>query len=302
MKRFFDYVELRTKITSIFPFVATLALLYYQRQSIAWGRTAVFLASMLLFDMATTAINNYIDTRTNGMILPYKRGTARVILWVLLVASVASGLYLAYRTDIVVLLCGGLCFLCGILYTYGPVPISRQPLGEVLSGLFYGFFIPFLLLYINRPPGSLLTLNVDWRTLYLSVDIPAMGRLALFAGIPTATTANIMLANNLCDMQKDSAHKRFTLPYYLGRERALHLFAALYYLCYVLIIAMVAVGMLPLLCLLLLITLFPVQSNIRTFFDKQDKGTTFALAIRNYIVINGAFAALIFLSGLLVEI
>ena len=92
-----------------------------------------------------------------------------MIIFVLMGASTLLGLYLVYLTDIVVLLLGGLCFLCGVFYTFGPVPISRQPWGEILSGIFYGFFIPFILLYINMPEGTYLTL--DWNLKTVSVDL-----------------------------------------------------------------------------------------------------------------------------------
>ena len=95
--------------------------------------------------------------RPTEQVLQFERRIALAIIYVLFGLSMALGLYLAYLTDIVVLLLGGLCFLAGVLYTYGPVPISRQPLGEVMSGVFYGLFIPFLLLYINMPEGTFIT-------------------------------------------------------------------------------------------------------------------------------------------------
>lgn len=139
INRFLDYVEIRTKITSTFAFIMTIALLVYHKQSIDWKLTLVFFASMFLFDLTTTAINNYIDTKTNNQTLQFKRKTALIIILVLFGISTAFGLYLAYMSDIVIFLIGGLCFLCGVFYTYGPLPISRMPLGEFFSGLFYGF-------------------------------------------------------------------------------------------------------------------------------------------------------------------
>jgi 1,4-dihydroxy-2-naphthoate octaprenyltransferase len=129
----------------------TIAFLLYQKQTIHWGLTLLFFAAMFLFDLTTTAINNYIDTKNNHQTLQFTRRTALIIIYVLFGISTALGLTLAYFTDIVILLVGGICFLCGVFYTYGPVPISRQPLGEVLSGVFYGLLIPFILLYINSP-------------------------------------------------------------------------------------------------------------------------------------------------------
>lgn len=296
--RFLGYVELKTKITSIFTFFMTLAFLFYKEQQIDWKRTIVFLCSMFLFDLTTTAINNYIDTKTNDEKLQFGRKTALLIIYVLLGISTALGLYLAYITDIVILLLGGLCFLCGVLYTYGPVPISRQPLGELLSGIFYGLFIPFILLYINMPAGSFLTLDLGWDKIGVSLMIWPIVTLLLFSVAPVCTTANIMLANNICDVEKDIAVKRHTLPYYLGKK-ALALFAGIYYLTYAATIAMVLLKILPSLCLLSLLTIFIVQKNIGIFMKRQVKSETFIVSIKNFIVIMGTNTVLIFISALI---
>jgi 1,4-dihydroxy-2-naphthoate octaprenyltransferase len=295
VKRFLDYVEIMTKITSTFAFVLTIAYLIYRGQPIKWDLTLLFFASMFLFDLTTTAINNYIDTKNNHQTLQFERRTALIIIYVLFTISAALGLLLAFQTDIVIFLVGGLCFLCGVFYTYGPVPISRQPLGEVLSGAFYGFLIPFIILYINSPAGTFLSMSVNLKTIFLELQVVPIISLLLFGVAPFCTTANIMLANNICDLEKDIAVKRHTLPYYIGKN-ALYLFAALYYATYLATIVMVIVGMLSPVCLLSLITIIPVQKNINVFFQKQDKGTTFLMAIKNYIIIMGVNSLIIFIS------
>lgn len=297
--RFFEYVEIKTKITSLFTFFMTLAFIFYKEQQINWQRTIVFFFSMLLFDLTTTAINNYIDTKSNGQKLQFKRRTALFILYVLLAVSTALGLYLAYVTDIVILLAGGLCFLCGVLYTYGPVPVSRQPLGEILSGIFYGLFIPFILLYINMPAGSFLTLSLGWDRASVSFMVWPVITLLLFSITPVCTTANIMLANNICDVEKDIAVKRYTLPYYLGKKKALYLFAGIYYLTYAATALLVLLGILAPVCLLSLLTIFIVQKNIGIFMKRQVKAETFIVSIINFILIMGANTLLIFISVIL---
>lgn len=297
LKRFFSYVEIMTKITSTFAFLYTIAFLVYKKQTINWELTLIFFGAMFIFDLTTTAINNYIDTKTNGQVLPFQRRTALIIIYVMFGISTALGLYLAYRTDLVVLLVGGLCFLCGVFYTFGPVPISRQPLGEVLSGVFYGLLIPFILLYINMPDDYFLSLIVKFQTISLELQVVPILTLLLFSVIPFSVTADIMLANNICDLEKDILVKRHTLPYYIGKN-ALYLFAGLYYLTYVAIIAMVACKILSPVCLLSLVTIIPVQKNINRFFKKQEKATTFICAIKNYILIMGANVIVIFLSSL----
>lgn len=298
IKRFFSYVEIMTKITSTFAFLMTVAFLFYKKQTIHWDVTLLFFASMFLFDLTTTAINNYIDTKTNHQTLQFDRKTALIIIYVLFFISTALGLYLAYLTDIVVLLAGAICFLCGVCYTYGPVPISRQPLGEIMSGLFYGLLIPFILIYINSPDDSLLSLDLSVQVISLKIQVESVIQLLLLSVIPFCTTANIMLANNICDLEKDVAVKRYTLPYYLGKK-ALYLFAGLYYLTYIATIGMVIMKILSPVCLLSLLTIFIVQKNINKFFEKQEKSITFITAIQNYIIIMGTTTTMIFISALI---
>lgn len=298
IKRFLSYVEIKTKITSTFAFLLTIAYLLYMDRPIDWLRTMVFFFSMFLFDLTTTAINNYIDTKTNDQVLQFERRTALVIIYILFAASTALGLYLAYLTDIVVLLLGGLCFLTGVFYTYGPVPISRMPLGEVMSGLFYGLFIPFLLLYINMPEGTYLTLGIGWESISLELKVIPIISVILLAIPPMCTTANIMLANNTCDVERDVAVRRYTLPYYLGKK-ALWLFAFLYYASYASIVAMVILDILSPVCLVSLLTVIPVQRNISIFMERQDKATTFMTSIKNYIIIMGSLTVTVFISAVL---
>ncbi len=309
IKKFLNYVEIRTKITSTFTFVMAIAFLKYQGQEINWNLTLLFFTAMFLFDLTTTAINNYIDSKGNEQILPrnkqilpgnmqvlpFERKTALIIIYILLGSSIILGLTLAYFTDIVILITGGICFLCGIFYTYGPVPISRQPLGEVMSGAFYGILIPFIIFYINTPKGTYITLNLNLSTISFTLQVVPILTLLLFAVIPFCTTANIMLANNICDLEKDITVKRHTLPYYIGKK-ALTLFALLYYGTYAAVVIMVIFKILSPVCLLSLLTLFAVQRNINKFFNKQEKSTTFILAIKNFIIIMGSNALLILIS------
>lgn len=294
-----NYTEIKTKITSIFAFLLTLSYLFYIGRQINWKLTMIFFVSMFVFDLTTTAINNYIDTKTNHQTLAFNRRTALVIIYVLFIVSASFGLYLAYLTDLIVLLLGAVCFLCGVLYTFGPIPISRQPLGEVFSGIFYGFFIPFILLYINMPEGTYLTLKLSLESISLDLKVIPLLTVILLSIAPVCTTANIMLANNICDVDKDITVMRYTLPYYLGNKPSLYLFAALNYIPYAAVIIMVILRILSPVCLLALLTLFWVQKNINIFFKVQDKEETFICAIKNYVIIMASITVLTFISGLI---
>jgi len=293
--KFLKYVEIMTKITSTFAFAMTLAYLCYIGVPVNLRLSLIFFAGMFLFDLTTTAINNYIDTKTNDQQLQFKRKTAKAIIFVLFGISTAFGLYLAYLTDAVVLVLGAICFLFGVFYTFGPIPISRMPLGELFSGFFYGVMIPFILLYINMPEGYYLTVDLSLNSIFIELQNIPLASFLLLTIAPFCTTANIMLANNICDLEKDIAVKRYTLPYYLGKKNSLRLFAGLYYAIYVSIIMMVAFRILSPVSLLTLLTVFPVQRNIGTFFKKQDKAETFIMAIKNFIIIMAAHTILIFI-------
>lgn len=297
MKQLLNYVEIRTKITSVFTFLMTLAYLFVNGKHIDPLRSLIFFCGMLLFDLTATTINNYSDTKKNHQTLPFARRTAFAVTIILLILSVAFGIYLVILTDIVVLAAGGLCFFFGIVYSYGPIPISHGPYGEAASGFFYGVLIPFILVYINNS-AELLSFTLAWDKVSVAINtIPTIGFLML-AVLPFCLTANIMLANNICDVEHDIIVQRYTLAFYLKRH-ALHLFAFLYYATYVSVIAMVIFRYLPPLSLLLLVTLIPVQKNINVFFKKQVKEETFVVSIKNFVLIISAHIVLIFLGSLL---
>lgn len=293
------YVEIKTKITSIFAFLMALGYLFYMGQPISLFKTGIFFLGMFLFDLTTTAINNYIDTKSNDQKLPFSRSNSLAIIFLLFGASAALGIWLVVLTDLVILILGCICFVAGVFYTYGPIPISRQPWGEIFSGIFYGLFIPLLVLYINMPKGYYASFELSRWILISHINIVPVIALLLLSVNPVCCTANIMLANNICDLEKDIKVKRYTLPYYLG-DKSLYLFAAIYYITYLATALMVMLRMLHPLCLLSLLTIIPVKKNIAIFFIKQDKETTFIVSIKNYIIIMVAFTLTIFISGLLV--
>jgi 1,4-dihydroxy-2-naphthoate octaprenyltransferase len=297
MARLLSYVEIKTKITSIFPYLLTLAYLVLNGKRIDPLRSAVFFAGMFLFDLTATTINNYNDTKKNHQTLQFKRRTAFLITLALFLLSVALGVYLVILTDLVVLLAGGLCFFFGVIYSYGPIPLSHGPYGEIASGFFYGALIPFILIYINDP-SDLLTYSVSAESVGLQINVmPAIG-FALLAVLPFCLTANIMLANNICDVEHDVRVNRYTLAFYL-KKYALHLFAFLYYVSYMSVVAMVSFRFLSPLSLILLVTLIPVQKNISVFFKKQVKEETFIVSIKNFVLILSVHIVLVFLGSLL---
>ncbi|MDN6130324.1 MAG: 1,4-dihydroxy-2-naphthoate polyprenyltransferase, partial [Tetragenococcus halophilus] len=61
LKVFFEVVEIKTKVASIFPFIMGILFSISYFQEFHWGYTLLFFIGMIIFDMTTTAINNYMD-------------------------------------------------------------------------------------------------------------------------------------------------------------------------------------------------------------------------------------------------
>ncbi|ADQ14988.1 1,4-dihydroxy-2-naphthoate polyprenyltransferase [Halanaerobium hydrogeniformans] len=298
---FLKLVEIKTKAASITPFILANLYLFYHYENFNLANFSLFFLSLLAADMGTTAVNNYQDFKRaqkkegynyekHNAIVKYNLSekTVKKTILILFSAAVIIGLILFFRTDIVVLLIGALSFLVGILYTSGPVPISRTPSGEIFSGFFMGFFISFLAIYIH----NLELFNIFRESskiiiemIYYDIIKIFIFTLPLILGI-----SNIMLANNICDIEDDLANDRYTLAIYIGKTKSLNLFKHLYYLSYLSIIISVILNILPVYSLLALLTYLIVEKNINTFFKNQSKKETFELAVQNFLIINYATA------------
>lgn len=299
MKIFFELVEIRTKLASLFPFIIGLLFSAVAFGQIHGENMMLFFLAMLVFDMATTAINNLMDFKKaknddyqeNTNII----GTAKLsekkvsyLIYSMIAFSSLIGLYLTLQTSLLLLLMGGACFLIGIFYTFGPVPLSRMPLGEIFSGVTMGFGIFFITIYLNIYDLGILNFAIAEGQIFFQMQLKALMTI-IWASIPMIfTIANIMLANNLCDLEQDISNHRYTLPYYIGKENGVTLFQVLMYSCYLFIGLGVVFGVYHWAMLIVLGTFPKIHDNVRTFSRKQEKATTFSIAIKNLVLFNGA--------------
>lgn len=312
IKSFFKFVEIQTKVASAIPFILGTLFAVYRYSSFKFSSFIIMLISLLTFDMATTAINNYMDFKKANKRQGYgyeihnamgrdgiDEKTAIEIIIGLLTVAILFGIILTIKTNIIVLLIGMISFFIGIFYTFGPLPISRMPLGEAFSGFFMGFIIMFLSIYIQIYDKNIASLVYTNNILSLSINVVEV-LLIFIVSIPTiGGIANIMLANNICDIEDDVANNRFTLPYYVGRKSAFKLFAFLYYIGYIAIIAGVVLKALPIASLLVLITIIPVYKNINAFSKNPIKSETFVLAVKNLVLINVSHILILLLVAIL---
>ena len=304
VKIFLELVEIRTKLASLLPFIIGLLFVIYYFGEFNPLNTAVFFACMIIFDMTTTAINNYMDWKkavddpefdyknTRNVIGIHNLGEKMVVTTILtmLFIAVVLGIWLVYLTTLLVLLIGIVCFAIGIFYTFGPIPLSRLPLGEVFSGVTMGFGIRFLIIYVNAHHLGLIGLTYHDGQLLINMDILALITILLISLPGIFTIANVMLANNICDLEEDRRNNRYTLVHYIGRASALKLFNALYFLSFLAITFAAVIGIFPLSITIVGLTLVPVIKNIKIFGEVQIKSKTFALSLKNLLLINGATA------------
>ena len=296
---FLKLVEIPTKVASVIPFALGTLYSVYRFGRFNPRNFIILFIALISFDMVTTAINNYYDYKkahkthgygyeSHNAIVRYNLKESTVLFTIFSLLAVASvfGFLLFLNTTPVTLLLGALSFAVGILYSFGPIPISRTPLGEMLSGLFMGFIIVFISIYAHVYDMGFVNLAFEGSMLGLSFNLKEVLYIFLLS-IPTVNgIANIMLANNICDIEDDLENRRYTLPIYVGREKALLIYKALYYIAYIDLIILLVLGITPVTTVLTLLTFIPVNRNIRSFYENQSKKDTFILAVKNFLIIN----------------
>lgn len=304
---FFKLVEIQTKLASLFPFLLGTLFAAYYFNAFNLINTLIFFVAMLIFDMTTTAINNLMDyqkAKDNGYkdevnVIGQEKIPEKLVIRLIigmLIAAMLLGFLLVFRTNIILLVIGAGCFFIGIFYTFGPIPISRMPLGEPISGLVMGFGIFFIAAFVNVKDTNLLSLLFSKQSFILEGNLVSILSL-FFVSLPTVfLIANIMLANNTCDLEQDIINHRYTLPFYIGKKQAVQLFNVLVYLSYVVIVLAVLLGLLHPILLLLLGTIIPMRKNLAVYNDKQVKSETFIIAIKNIVLFSSSEVVLLAVS------
>jgi 1,4-dihydroxy-2-naphthoate octaprenyltransferase len=312
IKGFIKYVELPTKIASVTPFMLGILFTLFRYQKLDTANLLIMFISMICFDMATTAINNYYDYKNelkhfkdnydgnNPMfIFNISKKKGSFIILTLVAVAIFFGILLTVRTNLLVLAIGALCFFMGIIYTFGPVPISRTPFGEAFSGFFMGFFITFLTVYSSIYNEDFFGVYLNGYILTAKFDL-LEGLIILLISMPLVTgIANIMLANNICDLEDDIKVNRFTLTYYIGREKALRLYRYIYYSAYVCMFLGVFTRVLPVSCIFALLTIIVINKNIDKLEKNPVKSETFVTAVQNFTLLGFTYILCILIGMIL---
>lgn len=303
IQSFLKLVEIQTKVASLFPFLTGVLFCYYEKQLFDPGRTALMFFSLLCLDMGVTGLNNYSDYRRarlregynykehNAMVRDrISHGQALAVIGLLFSASALTGLWLSWITSPLVLLVGGLSFAVGLAYSAGPVPLSRTPWGEALSGFFMGFVIFYLAYTINglSEMKTVLTLLPPrgWpREAVLHVDLAETLRIFAVSLPLVLGIAGIMLANNICDREDDRINGRITLPLLIGLKPSRILMVLLYTAAFIDGILLLVLEILPPTGVLIPGAFLVIVPLLRRFLARPEKARTFVLAVKSFILL-----------------
>lgn len=302
LKIFLEFVELKTKIASFFPMIIGFFWASYYFNHFNFLNSLLFFIAALLFDMCTTAINNTMDY-VKAVDNTYKRKGnvigreglslrwASLVIFSLLALSLLFSISLVLRTDKMLIFMGGVCFFIGIVYTFGPVPISRTPFGELFSGITMGFGIVYLAIYASNFQNLLTS---EWTGQAVSVMFNWGNFFKIFwMSFPlVCLTSNIMLANNLRDLETDIKNERYTLVYYLGRKQSENLYLFLGLLAWLSFGSFIFIGWLPWWCLIAFLGLPFSLKKIYQLTQHSEDPKLFFNTIQNYIILAGLYVIL----------
>ncbi|WP_225418517.1 UbiA family prenyltransferase [Loigolactobacillus iwatensis] len=294
-KLFLEFIRFNAKTASAIPFLIGLLYSIYYFQEVNWLSSLIYFVAQMSIAFFVTGFNNVQDYKlavdktyrdTDNIIgrehLSPKHALHLMLFFLAL--SCCLGVWLVFRTNLLMLFMGAIGIGVTIFYTYGPMPFSRFPLGEILAGCAEGFGVFFLTAYINVAPTTLMGLFVNWPEFQLKGNLLSLFILVL-VGLPSILAdSNIMFADNICDLEQDQRNHRYTLPYYLGKKKSLKLYPLVILSCYVTASLAIILGLLPPEELIIFLVLPKIIQNIRTFERVQIKKTTFETAIHNLIL------------------
>ena len=254
---------------------------------------ALTLGGMIAFHAATNLINDFYDVKHSvdkvgapttryrphpsayGIVSPNTiRDWAALFFGIALV----TGTYLAVEVSIWILLIIAVGLFGSFFYTADPIVLKSKALGEITVFVMWGLLIPL---------GSYLT----------ETSQPAVQ--PILASIPIGIfVALVLLANNIRDTEYDSSVTADTVAVKFGRGSAVKLYGCLLLLSYLFIPALIAVGVLPILCIITFVTVpnaYGLWKMLRHATPVDADPRTAGVAFRFSILYMSAFILQIFL-------
>lgn len=228
-----------TWAASILPVLMAVAFSVAQGFAISVTLALTLLAISILLQSAVNTMNDYFDyvrgadsaadnVEVDDAVLVYNKinpKSARNLAVAFVAVALGLGVYCIACAGWVPLAVALVGVVVVFLYSGGAKPLSYLPVGEAVSGIVMGVLITFA-------SSVVLTRQVEWVVIAWSAPL-AIG------------IALIMLTNNACDIEKDAAARRRTLPTMIGRASARRLYRVLVVAWYVCVITVVAAWFTP---------------------------------------------------------
>ncbi|XHB96067.1 1,4-dihydroxy-2-naphthoate polyprenyltransferase [Lactococcus garvieae] len=293
-KIFAELIELKAKTTSVFPFILGVAYSLYHYQIANFGPLIIYFVAMFCFNCFVDIWDNYNDYHKAVDTEDYKKNT-NIIGRENLSLSLIKGLLLFFfsLSLILGLIVAGLVgwpvfwlglFAISLVFLLGrSETLIKFTCRELASGLTMGYLIFLICVYINTSAVFV------W-------DFATLASTFLVALPSTLLIANLMLANNTCDLEEDEGNHRYTIVHYIGRKNALRWWTLAIIVAYISIVGAVVLGLISPLMLLMFILLPFIIKQARPYLQRQVKSETFIASVKILMVFSLLQAVLMLLA------
>jgi 1,4-dihydroxy-2-naphthoate octaprenyltransferase len=266
------------------------AMIAAQDGVFVWWKWLLAVIGVMFLQTTANLVNEYMDFQRGsdalkqaGQSMSLKQNllTPREVLIGAIVSTLAGaliGLFLLSQSGSWLWAIGIGGVLVAITYTAGPYPLAYHGLGEVAAGIFMGPMIVLGAYYVMDP-----TIGADDGVRLSLLSFPIM-----------FTTAAILHANNIRDLDADRAANKYTLAVIFGLKIARIEYAVLLILCYLSQVIIVLAGWMPALTLLTLLTIPQAYRLVMVFWQETD--------IQKLHIAQGSTAKLHGLIGLLMVV
>jgi 1,4-dihydroxy-2-naphthoate polyprenyltransferase len=274
--------------TASFVPMALAAVIAVQDNVFDWFSFLLALIGVIFLQTTANLVNEYMDFKRGSdahkqagqsMALKNKLLTEREVLFGAIfstLAGIAIGLYLLSQSGPWLWAIGIGGVLIAITYTAGPFPLAYNGLGELAAGIFMGPMIVLGAYYVMNP-----TLSGEKAFQLVLLSFPIM-----------FTTAAILHANNIRDLEADRTANKRTLAVRFGREIARQEYKVLLAACYISQLILVVLGWMPPTTLLSLL-LIPVALKLIRIFDTETEVSILHPAQGNTAKLHGQIGLMI---------
>jgi 1,4-dihydroxy-2-naphthoate polyprenyltransferase len=234
-------------VTNIFPFVILILIALYTHTNISLLYSLLTIIAVLFIQSGCNILNEYYDF-VNGIDtkdpLKYDRVLVEskiqpVILKktgiIFFIIAILVSIPLVHERGVAIGIIGMIGIIGGYTYTGKNWGYKYYGLGDIFVFLLMG---PLMVIGMYLGITGSMNLTVIW------ISIP-IGFLI----------SGILQSNNIRDMEYDSLVSIKTLAIYIGKSKAIKLYASMFIGSYVIIITMIFMRILPLSCLLVLFTI-----------------------------------------------